>query len=101
MDAYLQPAEQTEAVLEADERAAVEAEQIVHQITEVALSERPGKAVGDSKGAPVQRHAHRCRKNVDRVIGLRRQDPAIVVWILLGRDRYRGREKQESAHQQS
>jgi hypothetical protein len=83
VDADLQPAEKSEPILQADEGSAVEPEQIVDKITEVALPERPSEAVRHSECASVQRHTHRRGKDVDRVIRLRRQNPPILIRLIL------------------
>ena len=62
VDADLQAAHQAEAVFQPDLRAGVEPEEILEQVAEVALSQRPAEAVGHAKRALEPRHAQRGRQ---------------------------------------
>ena len=64
MDAHLAAANQSEAILQADLRAGVEAEQIAGEVAEIAGAERPSEPVRDPERALVPRHAQR-RRQVD------------------------------------
>src|SRR5688572_6676576 len=75
---HLQPAHQPEAILEPDDGPVVEPEQIVGDIAEVALAERPGKPMGHPERAFHARQAERRRQVDEREIGLRN------VWITIG-----------------
>jgi hypothetical protein len=101
VDADLHATKDPEPVLQPDQGSAIEAEQIVHQITKITLAQRPRESVCDSKRAAVAGHSHGRGERDERVVGLCRQDPAILVWILLGPDRDRRDEQRENAQQQN
>ena len=71
VDADLGTAHDAEPVLEADLRAAVEAEEILGEVTEIALPERTRKAMRDAERALVFRDAQRSRQIDEREVRLR------------------------------
>ena len=72
-------AEQPEAVLEPDLGAAVEAEEVLDQIHEVALAERPREAVGDAEAALVPGQPQRRRQADQGEVGLGEVDVEVGV----------------------
>src|SRR5688572_4055767 len=68
----LEPAHQAEAILEPDDCAVVEPEQIVGDVAKVALAERPGKPVRHPERALEPRQSERCRQIDEREVRLRR-----------------------------
>jgi hypothetical protein len=60
MDADLRAAEKSEAILQPDLRAAVQTEEVLGKLSEVAITERTCEAVRHAESAPVPRHAQ-CR----------------------------------------
>jgi hypothetical protein len=82
MDADLGAAHQAVTQLEADLGAAVDAEAVAEQITEVALSERPREAVRHAKRQLVARQAKRRRKCRQVEVGLNRIDQDVGIGAL-------------------
>ena len=73
VDADLRARHDAEAVLEPDLRAAVEAEEVLGQVAEVALAERTREAVGDAERALALAAGAGVVGSVDqREVGLRR-----------------------------
>jgi hypothetical protein len=97
VNADLDAPEEPETVLESDQGSAIETKQVVHQIAKVTLSEGSRKAVCHPERASVQRHSHGRGERDERVVRLRGQYSAIVIWLILlcagrGRD-CKGQEK--------
>ncbi len=72
MDAELRSRDDPEAVLEADLRAAIEAEEVRRQVAERSLAEGPREAVRDAERAAEAGNAQRRRQPDDREVRLRR-----------------------------
>ncbi len=80
--ANLSAAEQPEPIFETDERAVVEAEEVVDEITEIPAPQRPREAVRDPERALVPGHAQCRGKRAEREIGLCKVDVAIRIVFL-------------------
>ena len=73
----LQPAHHTEPVLESDQRAAVEAEELAGELAETRPLSVPREPVRDAERAFVARQPQRCWQVDGREIGLDEAGPAI------------------------
>src|SRR5690606_21043760 len=80
--ADLRAAPQAPADLEADLRAAVEAERVRQQIAEVPLAERTREAVRDPEAPLPARHAQRRRQRGEIEVGLQGIEPGIGIGLL-------------------
>ena len=93
VNADLRTSPESEAVLEADLRAGVEAEQIPCQIAEIAVAERPRKAMRHAECALELRQAQRRRQRDQREIGLSEVDVQIGIVLRLRGQRASRRKK--------